>query len=120
MEAAFWLDTDRAFIDAYLDEPKSLEDLQEAVSDRKLGYHIHHVVEQTPARMRGFSENLINGGDNLVRIPALKHWQITGWYGRPNERFGRLSPREYLQDKDWGERVRVGHEALVEFEVLKP
>jgi hypothetical protein len=103
-----------------MDAPKSLGELHEAVSDRKLGYHVHHIVEQTPARMRGFSEGLINGRQNLVRIPALKHWQITGWYGRPNPDYGGLSPREYLQGKGWDERVRVGHEALVEFEVLKP
>jgi len=120
MEAASWLDTDRAFIDAYQDPPKTLEELQQAASSRKWGYHTHHIVEQTPARMRGMSESLINGPDNLVRIPALKHWQITGWFGRPNESYGMLSPREYLQDKDWGERARVGREALIKYEVLKP
>jgi hypothetical protein len=119
-EASSWLDTDRAFIDAYRDPPKTLEELQQAAPSRKWGYHIHHIVEQTPARTKGMSETLISGPDNLVRIPALKHWQITGWYGRPNKDFGGQSPREYLQDKDWDERRRVGLEALIRYEVLRP
>lgn len=38
----------------------------------------------------------------------------------PNERYGGLSPREYLSDKDWDERAKVGREALILFGVLKP
>jgi hypothetical protein len=38
---------------------------------------------------------------------------------QPNDKFDRVSPREYLQDKDWAERYRVGLEALKEFKVLK-
>jgi len=49
----------------------------------------------------------------------MKHWEITGWYGRRSGRFGGKSPREYLQDKDWSERQRIGLEALIEFEVLE-
>ena len=33
-----------------------------------------------------------------------------------SDRFGGLSPK----DKDWNERARVGREALIKFEVLKP
>jgi hypothetical protein len=35
----------------------------------------------------------------LVRIPTLKHWQITGWYMTPSEDYGGLSPRSYLRGK---------------------
>jgi hypothetical protein len=119
-----WLDTDRMLIDAYQDPPKSLNELQQAVSDPRFGYNIHHIVEQTPARTGEgefrFPESMINSPDNLVRIPTLKHWEITGWYAKKNPEFGDLSPRDYLRDKDWSERVRVGHRALIETEVLKP
>jgi hypothetical protein len=120
MQAASWLDTDRAFIDAYQDPPKAMKELQEAASESKLGYHIHHIAEKASAREDGISEALINGADNLVRIPALKHWQITGWSMTPHERFGGLSPRQYLRGKDWEERQKVGREALIEFGILKP
>ena len=47
------------------------------------------VVERTgkwsPTRP---SRSLIDSPENLVRIPTLKHWQITGWYMTPNEDYG--------------------------------
>ena len=103
-----------------LDDPKTLEQLQRDASSSGFGYDRHHIVEQTPAEKEGFTRSLIDGPDNLVRIPRLKHWQITGWFGAKNKRFGGISPRDYLRGKDWAEKTRVGREALVEFEVLKP
>ncbi len=35
-------------------------------------------------------------------------------------RAGGLPPREYLRGKGWDERVQVGIDALVKYEVLKP
>lgn len=119
LDALSWLDTDRPFLDAYLDDPKTLDELQRGASERKRGYNVHHIVEQTSAEQDGFSRDLIDSPENLVRIPALKHWQITGWYMKSNEEFGGLSPRNYLRERSWDERVRVGLEALVRFEVLK-
>ena len=55
-----------------------------------------------------------------MRIPTLKHYEISGWYGTPNEEFGGLTPRDYLRDKDADERRRVGIEALIQAGVLKP
>ncbi len=31
-------------------------------------------------------EALIDGPDKLVRVPRLKHWEITGWFMRGNKR----------------------------------
>jgi hypothetical protein len=67
----------------------------------------------------GFTGSEIEHPENLVRIPRLQHYQITGWYGTKGERLGGLSPRECLSDKDWSERYSVGLEALRKFEVLK-
>jgi hypothetical protein len=119
LDALSWLDTDRPFIDAYLDEPRSLDELQRGVAEPKRGYNVHHIVEQAAADEDGFSRELIDGPDNLARIPALKHWQITGWYMTKNEKFGGLSPRDYLRGKSWDERTRIGQDALVRFEILK-
>jgi hypothetical protein len=90
------------------------------VLNPQTGYDIHHIVEKTPARKERFSDDIIDGPDNLVRIPTLKHWQINGWYGRKNAAYGGLSPRDYLRGKSWEERTRVGKEALILFKVLKP
>jgi hypothetical protein len=84
------------------------------------GYNIHHIVEQTPAGDDGFSDDLIDGPENLVRIPTLRHWQITTWFQTGNDEFDGLSPREYLRGESWDERMRIGKYALVKFGVLKP
>jgi hypothetical protein len=121
LQAAFWMTT-RAlpYIRAYLSPPKTLIELQQDVLNPQVGYDIHHIVEQTPARKEGFSDEKIDGPDNLVRIPTLKHWQINGWYGRGNDEFGELSPRDYLRGKSWEDRRRVGIDALIRFGVLRP
>jgi len=46
---------------------------------RTRGYDDHHVVEQTWAEYFGFSRSRIDDPSNLVSIPRLKHYQITGW-----------------------------------------
>ena len=108
------------YIDAYFDAPRSLEELQQAANERQRGYDIHHIVEQTPAEQDGFPRSLIDGSENLVRIPTFKHWQVTGWFGTPNEDYGWQSPREFLRGKNWTFRVDTGKKALIEVGVLKP
>jgi len=91
-----------------------------ATSNQAKGYDVHHIIEQTAAEEAKYPRAMIDAPENLVRIPTLKHWQITGWYMTRSERFDGLTPRQYLQEKSWGERQRLGHEALVNFGVLKP
>lgn len=98
----------------------SLQKLQDEVGNKRPGYDDHHIVEQTWAEYFGFSRSEVDDPSNLVSIPRLKHWQITGWYGTRNENYGSLSPREYLKNKDWDERRRVGLDALRQFGVLEP
>ena len=120
IEGAAWLGEFEESIQAYLHPPKTLKELQEAVSTPKKGYDIHHIVEKKSAEDDKFPDSMINGPENLVRIPRYKHWEITSWYMKKNDAYGGLSPREYLRGKDWNERVNVGQRALIEHGVLKP
>jgi hypothetical protein len=121
LQAVYWVTTlALPYIRAYLSPPKTLQELQQDVLNPQPGYNIHHIVEQTPARDNGFPEDMINGPDNLLRIPTLRHWQITTWFQTGNPDFGDLSPRNYLRDKSWEERRRVGIDAMIRFGVLKP
>jgi len=120
LEAIPWIRDEIANIWSSLEGPKSLEELQRAVNEPKDGYQVHHIVEQTPARDEKFPEELIEGADNKVLIPTLKHRDIGGWYSTPNINFGWLSPRDYLRGKDWDKRRKVGIEALIRFGVLTP
>jgi hypothetical protein len=120
-EGASWLRDYEAEINAYLDPPKSLEELQQAAaSGNKPGYQIHHIVEQKSARDDKFPESMIDAPENLVRIPTYRHQEINGWFGRINSDFGEKSPREYLRGKDWDERLKIGLDALIKHKVLKP
>jgi hypothetical protein len=119
LDAAIWIHSGLPYIRAYLDPPKSLEELQQAALTPRRGYDKHHIVEKTPAARGGFPESLIEGQDNLVLVPTLKHWQITAWYMTKNKEFSGETPREYLRNSAWSERVHVGHSALVKFGILK-
>ncbi|HEY1983329.1 MAG TPA: hypothetical protein VGH13_24875 [Xanthobacteraceae bacterium] len=121
MEAAYWLSQYLPYIYAYLDAPKTWEELQQ---NQGTGYDNHHVVEQW-SRKDGIPDTLIDADDNQVPIPTLKHWDINGWLDQPNEDFRdaadkKMSPRQYLKGKSWEERRRVGIDALIQFGVLKP
>jgi len=119
IEGIEWLVEHRPRIDANLDPPKTLEELQDAVSSRAPGYHVHHIVEQGPAAQEGYPWSMINAPENLVRIPEEKHREITAWFATKNDDFGGLSPRDYLRGKSWDERTRVGLDAMIDFKVLK-
>lgn len=119
IEGADWFSEYEPSVRAYLDPPKSLPELQQAVSAPKPGYDIHHIVEKTSAEQDGFPKLMINAPENLVRIPRFKHWEITGWYMTKNENYGGLSPREHLREKNSDERWRIGLEALIRHGVLK-
>lgn len=118
--AVSWLSKYLPYIFAYLDPPKTLEELQQDASSPDVGYNIHHIVEQTSAAQDGFPQSMIDAPDNLVRIPTLKHWLISAWYSTQNDEFDGLSPRDYLRGKSWDERMRVGEYALILFGVLQP
>lgn len=120
LDEAGWLEPAIDSIRTFADPPKSLEELQQDVYTPAPGYDVHHVVEQTSALRDGFPPSRVNAPENLVRVPRLKHWMVTGWYMIPNEDYGWMPPRQYLRGKAWEERVRVGHEALMEAGVLKP
>lgn len=55
------------------------------------GYEIHHIVEEASALKDGFPNSIVNGPQNLVRLPKYKHHAITGWFARINEEYGEFS-----------------------------
>jgi len=116
-----WLKSYDPAMKSYSDPPRTLDELQSRVSPiSERGYEDHHVEEQTLLERLGFTRREINAPNNKVRIPTLKHYEISGWYGKLSEEFGGLTPRDYLRDKDAAERRRVGLKALIDMGVLKP
>lgn len=119
-KVARWVQTYSAEIGTYNDPPRSLDELQSAVSTMAPGYDIHHIVEQTAAERAGFAREIIDHPDNLVRVPRLKHQEINAWYQTKNDEYGGVSPREYLEGRSWAVRRAVGLDALKQFKVLEP
>lgn len=107
-------------IRAYLTPPKTLPELQDMAFDRPEGFDIHHIVEQTPARNDGFSNEKIESWENRVAVPTYRHWEITAWFQTKNGEYGDLSPREFLRGQPWDVRRAVGLRALKLHGVLKP
>lgn len=120
IEAATWLQEYAPAIQSYLDSPKTLDELQQGALTSRPGYDIHHIVEQTPAEKDGFPRSMIDAPGNLASVPKFKHQEISDWYSTNNEEFGSITPREYLRDKDWNTRTRIGLRALRDHGVLKP
>jgi hypothetical protein len=114
-----WIERYQDLIDAARDPPKTLKELQDNAGKGRRGYDDHHIIEQTAAERWGMPRSEINDRSNIVSIPRLKHYQITGWFQKKNDTFGGLTPREYLSDKSPEERRLVGLEALELFKVLK-
>ena len=94
-----WLQDYQDVIQANRDPPRTLKELMDGVGKKRPGYDDHHILEQTAAERWGLTRSEIDDPSNLVSIPRLKHYQITGWYAKPNRDYGGLSPREFLSDK---------------------
>ena len=124
IEAAGWIADYLPKVLSYLDQPKTLEELQNAVGEGGSGYETHHIVEaqkrstDPQSNSRRFPD-WIDARENLVRVPYWKHVEISSWYSKPNKKFDRLSPRDFLRGKSWVEQYRVGIETLRDFGVLK-
>lgn len=102
------------------DPPGSLRELQDrATLPSEPGYENHHVVGQFNENRKQFSSARVDAPDNLVRIPRLKHIDISGWYSRPNPDYKGRSPRDYLRGKSWDEQRQFGLKVLRDFGVLK-
>jgi hypothetical protein len=118
--AAPWIASYAPLVIANADAPKDWEDLKSNVGMGRLGYDDHHLAEEAAARRAGFPEELIQGNDNLVSIPRMKHWAINGYMSRVDPELNDMSPREFLKDKSWEERQAFGLSVLKLFGVLKP
>jgi hypothetical protein len=118
VDMASWIIEYMPYIQAYFDPPRTLKELNDGALHPETGYDIHHIVEQTPARGEGYTNDDIEAPGNRVRIPTLKHWQINAWYGRPNDAYGGLTPRQYLRGKSWEVKRQVGIKALEDAGVL--
>ena len=124
-QIASWVHDYGPYIQASLDAPQSLEDLESAAhGPARRGYDVHHIVEQASGRSGEIPTDLIDSDENLVSIPTSRHWELNSWYQTPDAAFpdgegNSMTPRDYLQGKGYDERRRVGLIGLRAVGVLK-
>lgn len=94
-------------IEAYLEPPKSLKQLQDAVRTPHKGTDVHHIVEKNQAEAEGYPPEMINAPENLVRISRFRHWNITTYYQTLDANLG-MTPRQHLEGKSWQEKYEFG------------
>ncbi|MBS0528195.1 MAG: hypothetical protein JSS22_02230 [Proteobacteria bacterium] len=120
LEQAEGLRGETAAIKSANDPPRTLEELQtRARLPSEPGYQTHHIVGQFEQNRLQFGDGLIYSRENEVRIPVVKHMDISRFYSTPNAQFGGLSPRDYLRGKSWDEQMQVGLNVLKRFGVLQ-
>jgi hypothetical protein len=78
----------------------------------------HHIIEHGDQN-NDIPRELIDGKQNIVRIPRYKHWEINAIYQTPCQELGGKTPREYLQGKSAEERYQFGLKVLRKVGVLK-
>jgi hypothetical protein len=101
------------------DPRRSLAELQyRATLPTEDGYQNHHVVGQFEGNRKQFGNARIDEGSNIVRIPVVRHRDISNWYSTKNPEFGNVSPRDYLRGKSWDEQRELGLMVLRKFRVL--
>ncbi len=118
-EAGYWIYDHWPYIQAYQDEPKTLDELRSAVAERKKGYDVHHIVERASGVADDIPASWLDGPDNLALIPTLKHWELNSWFETRNADYGWLTPRQYVKGKDRNVRFEVGLAGLRAVGVLK-
>ena len=119
--AVSWLRDRISEIVTDLDPPRTMEELLAAVAVPRAGTELHHhKMEQHVSKNRGLTQREIDAPGNRVRIPTLKHREISDWYRKPSAEFGGLTPRQYLADKPAEVHERIGIKAMIIFKVLKP
>ncbi len=127
--ASDWLGTQVGRFLSQFDDPKPLADLVAAEKNndppRKFGYETHHIVEvhrnsdDPLANSNSFSPDELESDANKVRIPYYAHRDISQFYSTPNDKYGGLSPREYLRGKSWDEQYQFGLNVMRDYGVLK-
>lgn len=103
---------------ALSDPPKTLEQLQAKPTVNKLGYDLHHIVEQNPANVEKtdiekFTQERLDAPDNLVWIPRLKHERITAYFSsKPRNGLLGGTNRNIIKQKSFDEQRAIGLELL--------
>ncbi len=113
-----------AQLKAALQDPKTLEELQQAPTENSLGYEQHHIVNQNPDNLQKgtiakFGSELINDPSNIVCVPRLLHECVNAEYSSNSNGPGTPLVRDVINEMDFGQQYQEGLKILRKCGVLK-
>ena len=82
------------------------------------GMNWHHIVEQNPANIKKFGQEMLQNTHNIIRIPGGKgslHARISGHYSSKPSQLKGLTVRQWLNTKSFEEQYEYGIKMLKEF-----
>ena len=107
---------------SHMDEPVTLDELIARTNSNSPpswpAYECHHIVEQTPNTGK-IPNELLQGRENIVKIPYYIHRDISDYYSTNQKCLGDITPREYLRGKSYEEQYQFGLDVLRDRGVLK-
>jgi hypothetical protein len=113
-----------AQLKAALQDPKSLEELQQAPAENRLGYEQHHIVNQNPDNLQKgtvtkFGSELINDPSNIIWVPRLLHECVNAAYSSSSDGPGMPLLREIISKMDFLQQREEGLKILRNCGILK-
>ena len=82
------------------------------------GMNWHHIVEQNPANIKKFGQEMLQNTHNIIRIPGGKgslHAKISGYYSSIQPFSEGKTVRQWLSTKSFDEQYKFGIEKLKMF-----
>jgi len=81
------------------------------------GQHWHHVVEQTPGNVARFGAQSVHNTQNVMRLDAGVHQQISGFYSSIQPFTNGQTVRQWLSTQSFGQQAQFGLDTLRRFGV---
>ena len=79
------------------------------------GKNWHHVVEQTPANVAKFGPETLHNTQNVIRLDAAIHRQVSAYYSRIEWFTGGKTVRQWLSTQSFEAQTQFGTQVLKDF-----
>jgi len=96
---------------------ESFSALKRALGPAGPGQHWHHIVEQTPGNLDRFGAQSVHNTQNVVRLDAGVHQQISGYYSSIQPFTNGQTVRQWLGTQPFSEQAQFGLDTLRRFGV---
>lgn len=96
---------------------ESFSALKYALGPAGAGKHWHHIVEQTPGNLARFGPQAVHNTQNVMRLDAGVHQQISGYYSSIQSFTGGQTVRQWIGTQSFEQQAQFGIYTLRRFGV---